>query len=114
MTDFIKKHDSVLIPLYKQTNLASWDAAISGKPEDFKKAEDLKLKMMALFANKESLKKLEEIKVSGTDHRYLLTPPARCPLPPVPDGQSRYRQTERHGHAWERRSNRNTATSVRK
>ncbi len=65
LTDFIRKHDSVLIPLYKQTTLASWDAAISGKPEDFKKAEDLNLKMMALFSDKDKLKKLEEIKVSG-------------------------------------------------
>jgi peptidyl-dipeptidase A len=65
LTDFIRKHDSVLIPLYKQTALASWDAAISGKPEDFKKAEDLNLQMMAIFSNKTSLKKLEEIKVSG-------------------------------------------------
>ncbi len=62
---FIKKHDSVLIPLYKQVTLASWDAAISGKPEDFKKAEELNIKLMALYSNKESLKKLEEIKVSG-------------------------------------------------
>ena len=62
---FINKHDSVLIPLYKETTLASWEAAISGKPEDFKKAEELNLKMMALYSNKESLKKLEEIKVSG-------------------------------------------------
>ena len=65
LTDFIRKHDSVMIPLYKQTTLASWEAAISGKPEDFKKAEDLNLKMMALFSNKASLKILEEIKVSG-------------------------------------------------
>ena len=65
LTDFIRKHDSVLIPLYKQTTLASWEAAVSGKPEDFKKAEDLNLQMMALFSNKESLKKLEEIKISG-------------------------------------------------
>ncbi len=65
LTDFIRKHDSVMIPLYKQTALASWDAAISGKPEDFKKSEELNLKMMALFSDKEKLKKLEEIKVSG-------------------------------------------------
>jgi peptidyl-dipeptidase A len=65
LVTFIKKHDSVLIPLYKQTTLASWEAAISGKPEDFKKAEDLNLKMMALYSDKESLKKLEEIKISG-------------------------------------------------
>lgn len=65
LTDFIRKHDSVLIPLYKQTTLASWDASISGKPEDFKKAEDLNLKMMALYSDKEKLKILEEIKISG-------------------------------------------------
>jgi len=65
LINFIKKHDSVLIPLYKQVTLASWDAAISGKAEDFKKSEDLNLKMMALYSNKESLKKLEEFKVSG-------------------------------------------------
>ncbi|HNY01078.1 MAG TPA: M2 family metallopeptidase [Bacteroidales bacterium] len=65
LTDFIRRHDSVMIPLYKQTTLAAWDAAISGKPEDFKKSEELNLKMMALYSNKESLKKLEEIKVSG-------------------------------------------------
>ena len=65
LVNFINKHDSVLIPLYKETTLASWEAAISGKPEDFKKAEELNLKMMALYSNKESLNKLEEIKVSG-------------------------------------------------
>ncbi len=65
LADFIKKHDSVLIPLSKESNLAYWNAAISGKPEDWKKAEDLQLKVVQLFANKESLAKLEEIKVSG-------------------------------------------------
>ena len=63
LTDFIRKHDSVLIPLYKQTTLAAWDAAVSGKPEDFKKSEEFSLKMMALYADKDKLKKLEEIKV---------------------------------------------------
>jgi peptidyl-dipeptidase A len=65
LTDLIRKHDSVYIPLYEQTTLASWDAAISGKAEDFQKAETFNLKLMALFTDKEKLKKLEEIKVSG-------------------------------------------------
>ncbi len=65
LADFIRKHDSVLVPLSKETNLAYWNAAISGKPEDWKKAETLQLDMVKLFANKESLAKLEEIKVSG-------------------------------------------------
>ena len=65
LVDFLKKHDSVLIPLSKEANLASWDAAISGKPEDFKKAEELQMKLVSIFSNKESLKKLTEIKISG-------------------------------------------------
>src|SRR5512145_2545151 len=65
LADFIKKHDSVLVPLSKQTNLAYWNAAISGKPEDWKTAETLQLEMVKLFANKESFAKLEEIKISG-------------------------------------------------
>ncbi len=62
---FIAHHDSVIIPLYKQTTIAAWDASISGKPEDYKKSEDLNMKMMAFYANKEGLKKLEDIKISG-------------------------------------------------
>lgn len=65
LINFIKKHDSVYIPLFKASNLASWDAAITGKDEDFKKSEDLQMKMVKLFSDKEALKKLEEIKVSG-------------------------------------------------
>ena len=65
LTDFLKKHDSVLIPLSREANLASWNASISGKPEDFKKAEELQMKLVSIYANKEALKKLTEIKISG-------------------------------------------------
>ena len=65
LTAFIKKFDSVYIPLYKGANLADWNASISGKPEDFKKSEDMQMRLVKLWADKESLKKLEEIKVSG-------------------------------------------------
>ena len=65
LNDFIKTHDSLLIPLYKQSTLASWQANITGKDEDYQKSEALNIKMMALYADKEKLKKLEEIKVSG-------------------------------------------------
>jgi peptidyl-dipeptidase A len=49
LTDFIKKFDSVYIPLYKAANIASWDASISGKPEDFKKSEDLQMQIVKLI-----------------------------------------------------------------
>lgn len=73
LTDLIRKHDSVYIPLYEQTTLAAWDAAISGKAEDFQRAEAFNLKLMALFTDKEKLKKLEEIKVSGLITDSLLS-----------------------------------------
>ena len=69
---FIARHDSVIIPLYKETTLAAWAASISGKPEDYKKSEDLNMKIMAFYADKESLKKLEEIKISGLISDSLL------------------------------------------
>jgi peptidyl-dipeptidase A len=65
LVKFIKQHDSVIQPLSKEVNLASWNAAISGKPEDFQKAEELQMKLVAHFANKESLQKLTDLKVSG-------------------------------------------------
>jgi peptidyl-dipeptidase A len=65
LVDFIRKHDSVYIPLYKQATLASWNAAISGTPEDFKKSEEAQMELVKLFANKESFQKLDSIKISG-------------------------------------------------
>jgi peptidyl-dipeptidase A len=65
LVEFIRVHDSLLIPLYKEATLASWQANISGKDEDYKKSEELNLRLMALYADKDKLKKLEEIKVSG-------------------------------------------------
>ena len=65
LVNFLRQHDSVLIPISKEANLASWEAAITGKQEDFKKAEDLQMKLVGLYSNKESLKKLTDIKISG-------------------------------------------------
>ena len=65
LVEFIKKFDSAYIPLYKEAALASWNAAISGKPEDFKKSEDIQMKIVKLYADKKSLMKLDSIKVSG-------------------------------------------------
>ena len=65
LINFLSQHDSTLIPLSKEANLASWTASISGKPEDFKKAEDLQMQLVTIYANKESLKKLTDIKISG-------------------------------------------------
>ena len=65
LKSFIKKHDSLMIPLYKEVALASWNASISGKAEDYKKSEDLQLQILKITSNKKSLSKLKEIKISG-------------------------------------------------
>ena len=62
LVEFIKQHDAKVIPLFKEANIAAWDASISGKPEDFKKEEDLNMKINAIFSDKVAFKTLKEIK----------------------------------------------------
>ncbi len=63
---FIKKFDAEVQPLSKESNLAYWNASISGKDEDWKKSEDLNIKLTKLFANKEDFALLKKIKESGS------------------------------------------------
>ena len=63
--DFVTKLEVKIIPLYKDVNLAYWNAAISGKKEDFDKVADLQNKMTAIYSNKDDFKTLKKIKESG-------------------------------------------------
>ena len=63
--DFVTKLEAKIIPLYKDVNLAYWNAAISGKKEDFDKVADLQNKMTAIYSNKDDFKTLKKIKESG-------------------------------------------------
>ncbi len=69
---FIAKYDSVVQPLQKQAYLASWDASISGKEEDFKKSEDLNIELTKVYANKDDFATLKKIKESGAVKDELL------------------------------------------
>ncbi len=73
LVDFIKKHDSVVIPLSKETNLAYWQAAITGSEEDFNKAQELQLKMVEIYSDTLALETLQKIKVSGLVNDTLLS-----------------------------------------
>src|SRR5574344_638309 len=68
MTDefkkLIAKHDSVAIPLYKEANLAYFNASISGKEEDFKKVLELQNKLTAIYSDKADFALLKKIKES--------------------------------------------------
>ena len=69
---FIARYDSVVEPLQKESNLAYWTASISGKPEDWKKSEDLSIKLTGIYANKEDFAILKKIKESGAVKDTLL------------------------------------------
>ncbi len=63
--EFVEKYELKVVPLYKEVNLAYWNAAISGKKEDFDKVADLQNKMTAIYANKEDFNALKKLKESG-------------------------------------------------
>jgi peptidyl-dipeptidase A len=69
---FIAKYDSVVQPLMKESNLAYWNASISGKAEDWKKSEDLNIELTKVFANKDDFAVLKKIKESNTISDELL------------------------------------------
>ena len=59
--EFVKKFEEKYAPLYKETNLAYWNASLTGKEEDFKKVAELQNKLTAIFSNKEDFNKLKKI-----------------------------------------------------
>ena len=59
--EFVKKFEAKYIPLFKETNLASWNASISGKEEDFKKVAEFQNKITAVLSNKEDFSTLKKI-----------------------------------------------------
>lgn len=59
---FIKKFESVVQPLSKESSLAYWNASISGKDEDWAKAEKLNIELTKVFSNKEDFATLKRIK----------------------------------------------------
>lgn len=56
---FVKDFEARVAPLEKASNSANYDASITGKKEDYEKAADLEIKMNAVYADKESFRKLE-------------------------------------------------------
>lgn len=65
LTKFIENYESKVVELAKNANIAYFDATISGKDEDYKKAADLQVELSKIFANKEDFAKLKKIKESN-------------------------------------------------
>ena len=64
---FIEELENEVIPLYRKSNMAFFNASISGVEKDFVKASELKLELNQIFSDKErfeELKKFKEGKIS--------------------------------------------------
>ena len=64
-SEFVKNLETKAVPIFKEMNLAYWNASISGKVEDFTKNADLQNKYVAIFADKEAFAKLKKMKESN-------------------------------------------------
>ncbi len=62
---FITAHVEKIKPMEKETNLASWDAAVTGKSEDYDKLSKLKLRLRQVYTNPQEYAFLKDMKESG-------------------------------------------------
>jgi peptidyl-dipeptidase A len=62
---FVAAHVEKIKPMDKETNLAWWDAAISGKPEDYDKVSKLTLEIRQVYSNAQEFAFLKDMKESG-------------------------------------------------
>ena len=65
LDEFITSHVEKIKPMSKEVSLASWEAAISGKPEDYDKVSELTLKVRQVYSNPQEFAFLKEAKDSG-------------------------------------------------
>jgi peptidyl-dipeptidase A len=66
MRTFISAYESKAIPLYKASALASWNANVSGKAEDYSISEKASFEYAKLFTDSIAFAELKEIKESNT------------------------------------------------
>lgn len=59
---FLNKHIKIIKLLYKDLNLAYWQACLSGKDEDYKKYSNLEFKLEKIYSNKEDFWEIKNFK----------------------------------------------------
>ena len=72
LNQFITAHVETIKPLAKQAALASWDAAVSGKPEDYDRMSKLTLEMRQIYSDPDDFAFLKGMKQSGRIEDPLL------------------------------------------
>ena len=65
-TQFLKEYEGKVIPLSKETSLASFEASITGNDSLYKKSEELQFELSKIFTNQQDFALLKEIKESNT------------------------------------------------
>ena len=65
LEQFIKSHVETVEPLTKKANLAYWDAATTGKPEDYERLRKLQLEIRQVYSNAQEFGVLKDVRRSG-------------------------------------------------
>jgi peptidyl-dipeptidase A len=72
MTDFISAYETKIIPLFKEANLANWEANVNGTDEAWARNEKASIAYISFFTDKEAFAELKELKESGLVKEPLL------------------------------------------
>ena len=72
LQEFINSHVEKVKPMHKAANLAYWDAATSGKAEDYEKVSELTLKIRQVYSDPEDFAFIKQVKESGRPKDHLL------------------------------------------
>ena len=72
VANFIADHVAIVEPLMRETYLASWEAAVTGSEEAYKKTADLQFKLEKIYTSKDDFLQLKGWKDSGEVKEPLL------------------------------------------
>ena len=72
MKKFISSYEEKVIPLYKEANLASWNANISGKDDDYARSEKASFELEKIYTDSTAFAELKMLKRSGAVKDTLL------------------------------------------
>lgn len=62
--EFLVEYENKVVELSKQAGIAYFNASVSGKEEDYRKASELQLKLSRIFSSKDDFEKLKRFKSS--------------------------------------------------
>ncbi len=65
LRDFVTAHVEKIKPLEKQTNLAWWDAAVTGDPKAYDRSSEMQLQIRRVYSDPKDFAFLKEMKQSG-------------------------------------------------